>query len=66
VWSPSKHRWIAPRNRAFHRALYTMMLVRNACWGDQPDAASGTLLPWLPTEMMVDIFCVLFDLYHPD
>ena len=55
VWSPSTHHWVARKNHAFHRAIGTLLLLRNA-----DDAAFA----WLPNELMFEVFGVLFGLYQ--
>jgi len=56
-WSPSNHRLIAHRYRSFTSNIIELMMIR-----DMSDASSIT--PWLPNELMFEIFRALFDAYH--
>jgi len=56
-WSPSNHRLIAHRYRSFTKSVIEFLLIR-----DLSDASSIT--PWLPNELMFEIFRALFDAYY--
>jgi len=56
-WSPSNHRLIAHTYRSFTSNIIELMMIR-----DMSDASSIT--PWLPNELMFEIFRALFDAYH--
>jgi len=56
-WSPSSHRLIAHSYRSFTRSVIELLMIRGIS-----DASSIT--PWLPNELMFEIFRALFDLYN--
>jgi len=56
-WSPSNHRSIAHRYPSFASNIIELMMIRGIS-----DASSIT--PWLPNELMFEIFRALFDAYH--
>jgi len=56
-WSPSNHRLIAHSYRSFTSNIIELMMIRGIS-----DASSIT--PWLPNELMFEIFRALFDAYY--
>ena len=54
VWSPSSHRWVAHKHLAFQQTMIQLLMIRNTLW------EHGTV-PWLPNELMFEIFRALFD-----
>jgi len=56
-WSPSNHRLIAHSYRSFTSNMIELMMIRGIS-----DASSIT--PWLPNELMFEIFRALFDAYY--
>jgi len=56
-WRPSSHRLIAHRYHALTRNMVELMMIRG-----MSDASPTT--PWLPNELMFEIFRALFDAYR--
>ena len=56
-WSPASHQLIAHSYHTFTRNVIELLMIR-----DMPDAASS--IPWLPNELMFEIFRALFDAYY--
>ena len=56
AWAPRLHRHVRRTRGAFHQVIHTMLLLRSA-----DDAA----FPWLPNELMFELFRALFDLCEP-
>jgi len=55
-WSPSNHRLIAHSYRSFTRTMIELMMIRGI--------SDSSSTPWLPNELMFEIFRALFDLYY--
>jgi len=58
-WSPSNHRLVAHRYRTFTSNVIELMMIRGML-----DASPSSITPWLPNELMFEIFRALFDAYH--
>ena len=57
-WSPASHQLIAHSYHTFTRNVIELLMIR-----DMPDAAASSI-PWLPNELMFEIFRALFDAYY--
>ena len=57
VWSPSTHQWVAHKHLAFQRTMIELLMIRNTMWEYET-------APWLPNELMFEIFRALFDVYQ--
>jgi len=60
VWSPARHSSLAFRHGKFHQDVMQLLLVRYVSGRGK----QTTNVPWLPNELMFEIFGALFCLYH--